>query len=269
MPHNQKHAINSTNDHLGIEGMPEGNIYIANANGIPSDSGYHYWKTISYTTADQTIYVSPSGSDENGDGTEGNPYKTIQHVWDNVIPWYVNHIITIQLLDGTYTLTSNIELTGKTGKGKVNIQGNSSDRTQVVIDGDNHTYKINIATFVYIAIEHLKTYKIRNINIRSRPPFWTQLGHYIHNCVLDSGLYGIHLNGGGAYVYDCDITNNTYDAIYVADAGYVRSRSNTSTVTNGRYGLYARMQGLIAKEDSTQPTGSTANEHTANGGEIE
>jgi len=267
MAHNIQHALDSTIDHTMT--ATEGNIFTANANGLPQDSGYGAWKTISYTTADQTIYVSTTGSDETGDGSSGNPYATIQHVWDNVLPWYIYHDIVIQLADGTYTLSADLVLSGKLGDGIVTIQGNTADRTLVTIDGATQTYYWKIGTGVRITIQYLTVYQLMQILLYSKPLYRDAAYHYIYNCVIDSNIYGVYLNSGSVYVHDCDVTNSTYAGLAAADAAYILSRTNSSTVTNGTYGLWARRQALIAKWDATQPTGSTANEGTEIGGEIE
>jgi hypothetical protein len=55
------------------------------------------------TTSNMEIYVSPSGSDEIGDGSEGSPYATLNKA-HSVIPHEIapDHIVHIHLAAGTY-----------------------------------------------------------------------------------------------------------------------------------------------------------------------
>lgn len=54
----------------------------------------------------KVVYVSPSGSDENGDGTEENPWKTIQKAVDKCPASYSNNSgYTVILANGVYTET--------------------------------------------------------------------------------------------------------------------------------------------------------------------
>lgn len=54
----------------------------------------------------QILYVSPSGSDTNGDGSESNPFATIQHAIDLAPNLFYNpsggSSFIIRLMDGTY-----------------------------------------------------------------------------------------------------------------------------------------------------------------------
>lgn len=49
-----------------------------------------------------TIYVSTSGNDASGDGTETAPFKTIQHAIDSISKNLENRDITINIASGTY-----------------------------------------------------------------------------------------------------------------------------------------------------------------------
>lgn len=51
---------------------------------------------------DTTLYVSPTGSDENAVGTSENPFKTIQRAIDILPKDLGGHECTIQIADGTY-----------------------------------------------------------------------------------------------------------------------------------------------------------------------
>lgn len=56
-----------------------------------------------YIKGNTTIYVSPSGNDASGDGSEGYPFKTIQHAVDSISKDLANRDITIDIATGTYS----------------------------------------------------------------------------------------------------------------------------------------------------------------------
>lgn len=84
-------------------------------------------------SANLTLYVSPTGSDSNA-GTSASPFATIQKAVDVASAYYIPRgvTVTIQLADGTYTLTSGVTC-DRGGGGTIAIQGNSSTPSNVVI----------------------------------------------------------------------------------------------------------------------------------------
>lgn len=59
-------------------------------------------KTIGHASGDEIIYVSTSGNDASGDGSESYPYKTIQHAIDAIPKNLAGHTVTIDIAAGTY-----------------------------------------------------------------------------------------------------------------------------------------------------------------------
>lgn len=86
-------------------------------------------------TADRTYYVSTTGNDNNDGLTSGTPFLTIQKAIDTVAGLNINsHNVVIQLADGTYTVTSRINLKNVVGfavAGNLIIRGNASNNTAV------------------------------------------------------------------------------------------------------------------------------------------
>ncbi|MEY9973174.1 hypothetical protein ABH966_003558 [Lysinibacillus sp. RC46] len=76
----------------------------------------------STTTGDITWHISPTGNDTTGDGTESNPFKTVQSTIDK-LPKCINHNVTINLYNGDYKETLNLE--GFYGGGGITIEANS------------------------------------------------------------------------------------------------------------------------------------------------
>lgn len=59
-------------------------------------------ETIGIAQGNETIYVSTSGNDASGDGSESYPFKTIQHALDTLPKDLGNRDITINVASGTY-----------------------------------------------------------------------------------------------------------------------------------------------------------------------
>ena len=82
----------------------------------------------------------------------------------------------------------------------------------------------------------------------------------------NSGGIGVYIRGSSVVVSNCDFgTDVVQDAIVADNASIVASRFNQGNAT--RYGLASYVGAIICK-DGFQPTGTTANEHKAVGGQI-
>lgn len=58
---------------------------------------------IKYLTGDTTLYVSASGSDSSGDGTEESPFESIQYALDSLPKNLNDYAVTVNVAGGTYT----------------------------------------------------------------------------------------------------------------------------------------------------------------------
>lgn len=105
------------------------------------------------TVREQTYYVDPAGDDNNDGRSASTPFRTIQRAVDE-IPEMVLHRQTIKLADGTYSegsrntnpipgastvRTVRVLVDGKSiaGREMLVIEGNTSDKTAVVIDNND------------------------------------------------------------------------------------------------------------------------------------
>ena len=87
-------------------------------------------------TADRTYYVATTGSDANDGLTVGNPFLTIQKAIDVGASLDAGiYQITIQIADGTYNITTPIELKDPVTTQRMIIQGNTGNQASVIIDG--------------------------------------------------------------------------------------------------------------------------------------
>lgn len=90
-----------------------------------------------YLSSATTFYLSPSGSDATGDGSQANPWATPRHAYDVLQRNYDlgGQTVTIQLANGTYPVSNQLygPLVGQYGAGGLIFQGNSLDRRAVRI----------------------------------------------------------------------------------------------------------------------------------------
>lgn len=78
----------------------------------------------------KVVYVSPSGSDENGDGTEGNPWKTIQKAINECpIAAFNTSMYSVYVANGVYV--ENVEVRRKI----VRLQSTDASNANVTIKG--------------------------------------------------------------------------------------------------------------------------------------
>lgn len=101
-------------------------------------------------TANQTFYVSPTGNNSNNGLTPATAwadpsfaYATIQEFWD-----LAGYTATVQLANGTY---SGLYANHGVANGQIAFVGNTSDPSQVVINGSNSpAISANLGAFIYV-----------------------------------------------------------------------------------------------------------------------
>jgi hypothetical protein len=138
--------------------VDDSTIEIDEMNGVQVKDGGVTFEKIAHTTnvrqllgADTTYYVSTSGNDTTGDGSVGTPWATIQHAIDYLVEFVdtATYNVTIQLVDGTYTDSGTV-LKTVNGAGKVTIQGNSADNTDVIVNSSNHNFRVEACGTPYV-----------------------------------------------------------------------------------------------------------------------
>ena len=82
-----------------------------------------------------THYVSPTGNNATGDGSESNPFKTIAHAI-SLVPDVVRHQHRILLLPGEYP--EDVRLSNKVSHGSIRLGGATADRS---------LYRVRTVTF--------------------------------------------------------------------------------------------------------------------------
>lgn len=100
-------------------------------------------ETIEHIEGNTTIFVSKTGNDASGDGTEANPYGTIQHAINSIPKKLDGKTITINVASGTYS--ENIEVAGFSGGtlrfelGAVSVKSFVLYETNIIINGESLT----------------------------------------------------------------------------------------------------------------------------------
>lgn len=199
------------------------------------------------TTENNVIYVDPINGNDNHSGLTTETAKlTIQAAWNSVPP-LVRHNITLQLLNGVYR--ESVELNGKTAIGQTSIilRGNPSNPGLVYITGANTTDEttavringikisnqrdlyidgISVGRYTYagIFVDDGSKLHLRNSIIREHP----NLGIYVTNLsrldMRETELFGaikaplwIDMNSN-AEIFNVSV-HNSEGALTVAHAG--------------------------------------------------
>jgi hypothetical protein len=101
-------------------------------------------------TANQTFYVSPTGNNSNNGLTPATAWADPSYAYRTIIEYYdlAGYSATVQLANGTYT---NLYVTGSVQNGTISFLGNTSDPSQVVINGSNSpAIAANLGAFLYL-----------------------------------------------------------------------------------------------------------------------
>ncbi|MBK7106866.1 MAG: hypothetical protein IPH62_16460 [Ignavibacteriae bacterium] len=144
-------------------------------------------------------YVSPTGNDITGDGSEGNPWHTIQGAIDNVV---VINGDTIIVMNGTYI--ENVDVNKE-----IIILSENGYNSTIVIASDTNDRVFEI-TANYVTISGFTCYGSNKV--------WDGagifLGNNTHHCIISNNRSGYdpnHKNWKGIYLYTSSnniISNN-------------------------------------------------------------
>ena len=176
-------------------------------------------ESIGSNEANKAIYVSKSGNDAAGDGTEGNPFATIQKAIDGVAKDLNNKEITIVVASGTYA--ENVKISGFYG-GMLRINFNSVTITSLTV---SDTILTIAGTSLMIGnSSSLTTFYINNgANVICQVPL-----------TITGGLSGLHVNNGSRFIATQNVTINT--ALYAllsehASIAYIYALKGTGSDT--------------------------------------
>lgn len=212
-------------------------------------------QALKMTTSEINFYVSPSGDNLTGDGTQNRPFKTIQFAIYQV-PLFLGHSANIILAAGTYD--EDVYVHGFLGLRSLTITGASS-----ISSANNYVIK-TLSVVACTSGVRVSGVKVRGLN---------RDAIFINRCtdvsisntlIIDTALQ-IGINGSNASisVEGCTISNRV-NAIKASKLSNILSDVTTGEGNN--VGLYAEYAGQISKA-GTQPSGTTA-EFTSYGGVI-
>ncbi|MCE7699972.1 MAG: Ig-like domain repeat protein, partial [Methanobacterium paludis] len=171
-------SYNATTDAIGVANLSyepiNAGIYSVTAS-FAGDKSYGDCSKTGYLTAQMNdVYVSPTGSDTDGDGTESNPFATIQNGLNCVVTSG-----TLHLMAGTYTGTGN---NGLNLTKNVNIVGENQNNTLINAAKSGNIFTVNSGL----------TVKITNLTLT--------------NGIATNG--GAIYNNGNLTITNCTFTNN-------------------------------------------------------------
>lgn len=211
--------------------------------------------SISSTTSDLTMYVSPTGNDSNNGLSSSTALLTISKAI-SLLPLVINHKVTINVSIGIYN--ELVSVSGFVGKGSILLLGGATLAETI-------NYKINN----YEAINNVPRVHIAGFKAMST----TSMGILFENCSHGSSYYNdvseVALGFPAAcfrrtfgYISACNLGNHSAGL----ESNLSNVCSNNNTGSGNTSGLYASYGGIIAKA-GTQPGGTTA-ESQYNGGFI-
>ena len=210
--------------------------------------------TYSATTQNLEYWVDGTNGSDNNNGSSGSPFKTIAKAV-SMIPQIVNHSVTINVADGSYS--EGITLTGYMGSGVISVVGNTTTPANVVLSGRIIIQKV--AHFVFI--HGMKTTYTGNNSVEAGACSCIQF-NYIVAEASDANYSGIFCAYSFAHVQNSTVSNKKYGI--TSRNSSVCSEANSGTGnTNGIAAMYG---GTLGKRGS-QPSGTTA-EFIYAGGEI-
>ena len=235
----------------------ENNLAKFDSSGNPVDSGIASNTVPIATTQNLTFYVNPSTGNDNNNGSSGSPFKTIAKAV-SMIPQIVNHDVTINLADGSYS--EGITLTGYVGRGSIKVVGNVTNPENVVFSG-GVTITQNHAR---IQINGLKTTITGTLGIYANSNSGQLYIKYFQCVTADANYAGIYIVfSPSVLIQNSTISNRKY-GILATSCSRVFSYLNSGT--DNTTGLYVQ-NATIMKYNSTQPGGTTG-ESTSSGGVI-
>jgi len=211
-----------------------------------------YVNTIKATTETIMWYVSPTGNDITGDGTQAKPFKSIQTTIDKV-PKTINHTVTINVMEGVYD--EEIFIRGFSGTSRIFLTGsNSADTTRK-------------AKGLTIAQNNVEVY-IKGLHLGGNAfPVYVYACNYVNisfvNITDSHSSSGMLLYSSSIIVQQCNISNRG-TALQAGNLATVTSNSNTGS--NNTTGLTCNMATIIKL--NSQPSHTTTAEAVGSGGII-
>jgi len=211
-----------------------------------------------FSSEAKTYYVdATNGDDSNSGEASDDAFKTWGKL-ESMIPMFILHDYTVYIIGD---MPENVNLRGRiiSGDATLTIRGITDTPSNHEVGGI-YLYSV-VGDY---QVQYLRATDIIKLRGCSGGGIFSMY-KLEPRAPAASAQWAINVTSGFAYIRECDFGSSVVkDCIYV-DSAMVCSRDNTGNAQ--RYGLHARGGGVIGKK-GTQPTGSSANEYTADGGVI-
>ena len=246
-------------------------------------AGSNYVDSVAGAKVPLSAYIVILATNATYNISAGSSAATVQAMIDaapHIIPSGLT--MTFQFANGTYEWDDTyIYFNGFRGGGSLLVSGNRGEAaalhtTQaVIIDADDGSQNyIDCFRFSSCSLLQIGVEKIRfNVDAAQSGSacrfdnsscFWFKYNYVVGNSTGNGiGCYVLYGSTGWA---QANYFTSNKTAIYANNGGWVVSDGNDDTGTRPLYGLWS-VAGFIQKT-GTQPAGSSANEVTANGGQI-
>lgn len=223
-----------------------------NGDNLKIDTAYEALRDYIEQREELMLYVSPTGSDTTGDGSESNPYRTVQYALSESRKYKVLRGTNIILAPGTYS--ENISLYGGQN---LTISSSSGHYADTILTGATGDPVIKANGVLALAIQNLT---IRNDVAPTASGLSivtiTQGNAQVTGCLLDSSqaqqYHGITYSYGSGGVGQL-IINNMSHALRVIGGGIVSANANSGSNNATAYSTYAGMMTVLG----TKPTATT------------
>lgn len=222
----------------GIE-YPSGNVTVNDTLLVNGDIIANSM-TLSSEDKDTTYYVNGTlGSDITGDGTQGNPFQTLEKTVLNVKPVFINSIVTISLLgSNTYVFNDIVsrKISAIKGTGRLILLGEEdtlyTDVAATVIGDDPTLYNLTVggATPTWAPDELVGKYMTRSVF----------RGYIINNGASDAYIASRVITGTIVdYMCTIEFESSATDDYFIRSSialDFMYLKINMSTLNLGTYG---------------------------------
>ncbi len=193
-----------------------------------------------------TIYVSPTGNDTTGYGTESRPFLTIDRAAKEAARYSSVQRVTIALMSGTYTGTVSFRSLCK----RLTVRSDTNNADDVIVDGTLSFTKGGQE----IAVE--------NITVHNNSMTISSCYEASINGIKFTGTSAYGIDGDATYllVQNCEFNNRTIYAI--GCSRFMRCRNNSGSGN----AIVHRCYGILLRS-GTVPSGSTL-DSKLDGGQI-
>lgn len=230
-------------DNPSVEGTP---VNARNLNAMQDAAGL---------SDNKTVYVSTAGSDSVGDGSEANPYATINKALSTIPKNLNGYAARVRVAAGTYSGSVSVK---DFGNGSLYIYGNSGDA--VTITGAFEVINVEVLEISNISMTLANSMlSVVGSNVRFFSPFGAS-----------GSQYGVYANHGSYLMFLSTVTVNNAGAAPSSIAVTATNNSNVyvESLLGDNMVAFAATRGATCSYGADGSTSSTAKFFTERGGRI-